>query len=462
MKLVAKYTFVLVAALGVAIAGLAYFHVQRDQRHFEDDMRTDHRVVGHVLQSLLTDVWLAAPTDGEARARDVLQLANAGGGAARFEWAPGATTGELQGVDGNEFVSRFPVRVRDETIGTLIVRESLAENDRLLRSEIVFTLLSFAVIVLLCLVASFTLGRWLVGKPIHVLVDKARRVARREFSGAVAISRRDELGELAAEMNAMSDALARALEKIASETDARIEAVEQLRHAERLATVGRLAAGLAHELGTPLSIVSGHAQMIAGREVAGEGVVTSANAIDRETERMGRIVRQLLDFARRKGPEGSACDAVEVARRCVSLLGPLAEHNHVTPVVEVPAEPLRAAIDEDSLQHVLTNLAVNAVQAMPAGGTLRVALSRARARQRDGESLVDRVRIDVQDTGAGISAEVLPHVFEPFFTTKEPGEGTGLGLAVVYGIVDDHRGWIEVESSGGGTTFSVYLAEATP
>ncbi len=462
MKLVAKYTFVLVAALGVAIAALAYFHVQRDQRHFEDDMRTDHRVVGHVLQSLLTDIWLAAPSDGDARTKDVLQLANAGGGAARFEWAPGATIAEQQGVDGDEFISRFPVRVHNDNIGTLIVRESLAENDRLLRSEIVFTLLSFAVVVLLCLVASFTLGGWLVGKPIHVLVDKARRVARRDFEGAVAIRRKDELGELAAEMNAMSDALSRALAKIASETEARIRAVEQLRHAERLATVGRLAAGLAHELGTPLSIVSGHAQMIAAREVAGEGIVTSAKAIDRETERMGRIVRQLLDFARRKGPEGSACDSVEVARRCVSLLGPMTEQNHVTTTIEVPADPLRAVIDEDSLQHVLTNLVVNAVQAMPNGGALRLALSRTRTHHHDTEPLADHVQIDVQDTGGGIPPDVLPHVFEPFFTTKEPGEGTGLGLAVVYGIVDDHRGWIEVDSNDHGTTFTVFLAEAAP
>src|SRR4029077_3200736 len=97
--------------------------------------------------------------------------------------------------------------------------------------------------------------------------------------------------------------------------------------------------------------------------------------------RMGRIVRQLLDFARRKGPEGSACDAVEVARRCITLLGPMAEHNHVVTKIEVPAEAPQAAIDEDSLQHVLTNLAVNAVQAMPTGGTLRVVLARTRARQ---------------------------------------------------------------------------------
>jgi signal transduction histidine kinase len=460
VKLVAKYTFVLVAALGVATGALAYFHVARDQRHFDDDMRTDHRVVGHVLQSLVADVWFDTPDQAEARTRDILQLANAGGGAARFEWEPGTNAPELQRAEGHEFVSRFPVRVHDRQIGALVVRESLDETDRLLRTELVFTALSLGVIVLLCLVASLALGGLLVGKPIHRLVDKARRVARRDFSNAVEIRSKDELGELAAEMNAMSDALGKALDKIASETEARINAVEQLRHAERLATVGRLAAGLAHELGTPLSIVSGHAQMIAGREVTGEGIATSAKAIDREAERMARIVRQLLDFARRKGPEGSACDAVDVARRCVALLGPMAEQAHVATKIEVPAEALRAAIDEDSLQHVLTNLAVNAVQAMAGGGTLHVTLARARARRRDDAPLEDRVRIDVRDTGHGIAKDVLPHVFEPFFTTKEPGEGTGLGLAVVYGIVDDHRGWIDIDTSERGTMFSVFLQEA--
>jgi two-component system, NtrC family, sensor kinase len=460
MRLVAKYTFVLVAALGMAIAMLGYYHVQRDQRHFEDDMRTDHRVVGHVLQSLLADIWLDTPDQGQARSEDVIQLANSGGGATRFEWIHGTSLDERQRVEGHEFVSRFLVRVRGRLIGSLVVRESLDELDRQFDDEVVYTVLSFGIIVLVCLVASLTLGGWLVGKPIHQLVDKARRIARRDFAGPVAIRRKDELGELAAEMNAMSDALSGALDQIATETEGRITAVDQLRHAERLATVGRLAAGLAHELGTPLSIVSGHAQMIASREVTGDAIAASAKAIDREADRMGRIVRQLLDFARRKGPEGSACDALDVARRCITLLGPMAEQCNVATKLEVPPEPMRAAIDEDSLQHVLTNLAVNAVQAMPQGGSLRVALSRTRARARGAEMAEVRVRIDVSDTGCGIAADVLPHVFEPFFTTKQPGEGTGLGLAVVYGIVDDHRGWIEVDTGERGTTFSVFLAEA--
>ena len=175
---------------------------------------------------------------------------------------------------------------------------------------------------------------------------------------------------------------------------------------------------------------------------------------------MGRIVRQLLDFARRKGPAGTACDAVEVARGCLGLLGPMAEHNNITAQIDAPARPLRVLIDEDSLQHLVTNLVVNAIQAMPNGGTLRVALSHAPATARDGETPRDHARIDVTDTGDGIAPDVLPHIFEPFFTTKQPGEGTGLGLAVVYGIVDDPRGWIAVDTDTSGTTFSVFFAEA--
>jgi len=240
---------------------------------------------------------------------------------------------------------------------------------------------------------------------------------------------------------------------MAAASKALTEAVEQTRHSDRLSTVGKLAAGIAHELGTPLSIVAGHAQMIAGREVTGDAALDSARAIDREVTRIGRIVRQLLDFARRKGPEGTTCEPGDVARRCVQLLTPLAEHDGVHCAIEETTPPPRALIDEDSLQQVLTNLIVNAFQAMPSGGELTVAASRSDADP-------PRVRVDVRDSGTGIPESVRERMFEPFFTTKQPGEGTGLGLAVVYGIVADHGGWITVDTSERGTTFSVFLQEA--
>jgi signal transduction histidine kinase len=341
-----------------------------------------------------------------------------------------------------------------------MVSEALDETDRLIRHGVLFSVFSVVLVVTLSFAASLVLGRWLVGKPIGKLVAKARRIGHRDFSGAVELERADELGELAEAMNAMSAELAHALHQIGLETDARVRAVEDMRHADRLSTVGKLAAGVAHELGTPLSIVGGHAQMIAGREVTGEAVLESAAAIDREATRMSRIVRQLLDFARRRGPEGTTSEVRMVAERVLELLAPIAKKAQVTTKLFAP-EPLCVLIDEDSLQQVLTNLLVNAVQAMPDGGELLVVTARARAASPEApdDAAKPCIRVAVTDTGRGIPGDAVAHIFEPFFTTKPPGDGTGLGLAVVYGIVIDHHGWVTVDSSERGTTFSVFLQE---
>jgi two-component system, NtrC family, sensor kinase len=468
MKLVTKYTLVLVAALALALSVLTFYRMQRDRANFEGDMTIDHRLVGHVLQANAVDIWrdrtgVVRPAN-ERSIDHLIERANGTAGPTRFEWLAGdAAADESHRAEGHNFVSRFPVRAGGAPLGTIVVSESLDDTDRLIRHGVLFSVLSVVVVVMLSFAASLVLGRWLVGKPIDKLVDKARRIGHRDFTGAVERYRADELGELAAAMNAMSADLAQALQQITLETDARVHAVEQMRHADRLSTIGKLAAGVAHELGTPLSIVAGHAQMIAGREVIGDAILESAGAIDREATRMNRIVRQLLDFARRRVPEGTASEVATVAARCLELLSPMAKRSAITTTLEAGG-PLRALIDEDSLQQVLTNLVVNAVQAMSAGGELRITTARALAASPEapGDPPTPCIRVAVTDTGSGISEDVRAHIFEPFFTTKQPGDGTGLGLAVVYGIVADHHGWITVDSSDRGTTFSVFLQEARP
>jgi len=465
MKLVAKYTLVLVAALAAALAGLTFYRMARDRDHSEADMAIDHRVVGHVLQVNAVDLWAddSAPPDHRlAQIARLIQRANDTRGPTAFEWIPGpAAAIESHAIEQHDFVSRFPVRADDRDAGTILVRESLDDTDRLVHHGEVISVISVGVVVALSFAASLVLGRWLVGKPIRELVEKARRVGNRDFSGTVDLRRADELGELASAMNAMSAELAQALAQISVETEARIRAVEHMRHADRLSTVGKLAAGVAHELGTPLSIVGGHAQMIAGGEVTGDAALDSARAIDREATRMSRIVRDLLDFARRRGPQGSTSDVPEVLERCVALLAPMATKASVK--TELAVTQVRAVIDDDSLQQIVTNLVVNAVQAMPRGGMLQLSADQVVAAPPDETDAVagPRVRITVADTGPGIPEAALGHIFEPFYTTKQPGDGTGLGLAVVYGIVVDHRGWITVDSSPRGTSFSIYLQEAT-
>jgi signal transduction histidine kinase len=271
----------------------------------------------------------------------------------------------------------------------------------------------------------------------------------------VTVRRRDEIGELATEMNGMCDRLVEAQARIAAEADAKAKAVEQLRHADRLRTVGTLASGMAHELGTPLSIIAGRAKMAAAPDATRADVAQYAASIGAQVERLTRIVRGLLDFARRKETPRTRGDVRDVARRTVELLEPMAKKNDVTLRFVPGAAEVRTDAEMDAVQveQALANLVVNGIQASGGrGADLVVEVARA---TRDGR---DVVTVEVRDRGDGIAPEDLPRVFEPFFTTKDVGEGTGLGLSVVYGILQDHGGSVEVESvRGEGSRFTLIL-----
>jgi signal transduction histidine kinase len=230
-------------------------------------------------------------------------------------------------------------------------------------------------------------------------------------------------------------------------------------------TVGKLASGIAHELGTPLNVVAGRARMIMEPDVTPEEVQNNARIVVEQSERMTRIIRQLLDFARRRGPQKAPCNLAQVARQTVSLLRPLAEKRGVQAAVLAPDDLADVEADGSQIQQVLTNLVVNAVHAMDKGGTVTVTLTDEDATPPPDHGGVRArwLRVDVADSGKGIAPEHLSHIFEPFFTTKDVGEGTGLGLSVAYGMVREHGGWIAVRSQlGQGSTFSVYLPRGGP
>jgi signal transduction histidine kinase len=341
------------------------------------------------------------------------------------------------------------------------------------------------------------LGVWLVGRPIKTLINKARRVGAGDFSGRLQIPHAAEIGELATEMNLMSERLADAGKQLAAATTARIVAIEQLRHADRLSTVGKLASGIAHELGTPLNVVSGRAQLIAESVQATAGdrlgqaaildVTDNVRIIVEQTRRMSAIIRQLLDFARRRGVQKASYDLRQLVAQTVSMLQPLAEKRGVTLAIEATTTPASAQVDASQIQQVLTNVVVNAIQSMPKGGMVTIALRPSSTQPPPGAEITQgesrgepagfaggepsreglgtlsgfpcqQFEIAVTDQGDGIAAEVLPHVFEPFFTTKAVGEATGLGLSVAYGIVQEHGGFITVESElGRGSRFAIHL-----
>ena len=231
------------------------------------------------------------------------------------------------------------------------------------------------------------------------------------------------------------------------------ETQHQLRLTERVAELGTLAASMAHEIGTPMSVILGRAEQLLQR-TDDETMKKGLTIITAQVERVTRLMNQLLACVRRGPPNFRPVDLREVVKNCLDAVEERLSR-HCVQVVSVQEEELpHIHGDSDLMMQVLLNLVLNAVQAMPESGTLRVAAAR------DGEQ---HIRLTVADSGCGIPADVLPKIFEPFVTTKARGNGTGLGLTVVLGIVQEHGGSITVDSiQGQGTTFTLLLPRVAP
>jgi signal transduction histidine kinase len=231
------------------------------------------------------------------------------------------------------------------------------------------------------------------------------------------------------------------------------ETQQQLRLMERVAELGTLAASMAHEIGTPMNVILGRAEMLMQR-TDDETMKKGLAIIAAQVERVTRLMNQLLAFARRGPPNFRPVDLRDVVKNCLDAVEERLSRHCVQVVSEHDEELPLIHGDSDLMMQVLLNLVLNAVQAMPESGTLRVAAAR------EGEQ---HIRLTVADTGHGIPPDVLPKIFEPFVTTKERGKGTGLGLTVVLGIVQEHGGSITVESTPGqGTTFTLLLPRVAP
>ena len=224
-------------------------------------------------------------------------------------------------------------------------------------------------------------------------------------------------------------------------------AIDQLRHAERLNVIGTLAAGVAHELGTPLNVIAGCAELIAEDS---HDVQRRTRMILEQVEKVSAIIRRLLDFGHRSIPTRARVDLASVATTTVELLTSTADKRHSKIALDAPHSVWLEG-SKAELEQVLSNLILNALQAMDRG-TVHVRVGVA---TRAGHEVACA---EVQDEGCGIPRENIERIFDPFFTTKGVGEGTGLGLSISYGIVRDHGGSIEVASEPGhGARFAVLL-----
>ena len=331
-----------------------------------------------------------------------------------------------------------------------------------------------AVLVLADLAIFILFGRYLVSRlitrPIDHLVEATESVAAGELTRRAPSADTRELDRLASSVNHMTDRL--------------LDAQGALVRAEKLASVGRLAAGIAHEVGNPLSAIANYLEVLRRRGADLEVV----NAVDREAGRIDGIVRSLLAYARPGAVNRERLDPAAVARDVVQLLTSQGVLRGIDVAVQVDAPPAIFG-DRIALEQVLVNLLLNAVDAAGPGGRITIAVSpvtlgagteaprrstdgrdsRAFSRQerRSGRFLngiADGTRaalIVVADSGPGVPADIAGRIFDPFFTTKDPGRGTGLGLAIAQRIVEDHGGRVDVgRAREGGAAFSVILPPA--
>lgn len=484
MKITVKLILAMLGSTAIIFAGHAYFRVQREVAVFRDNMVHDIRLLGQTLEVASAEIWR---TNGQQRVLDLLADMNASASQMHFGWLSlGSTTSadrdrlsmtlsqlaglrqgkslllttrDSQGVATLKLYT--PVTVGHEMTGVLVIDRSLAPLRMYLRHSILRTLVAWIGLVGLSGGLMLCIGILVIGRPMRQVIEKTRRVGAGDLDGPLEVRSRDEFAEVAVALNQMCERLKAAQVAVHAEMESRLQALQQLRHADRLKTVGTLASGIAHELGTPLNVVWGRASLIASGRLAPPEVTESVGIIKEQVQRMTAIIRRLLDFARRKTPNRATTDLGELVRQTLLMLEPLADQHHATLAVVESGATVRVRVDTEQIRQVLINLVTNAWQAMPQGGQIEAHVGRTEGVQPPpgfDRTAAYYACLSVTDQGEGIPEEDLHHIFDPFFTTKGVGEGTGLGLSVACGIVHDHGGWIDVASKPGeGTCFTIYL-----
>ncbi|WP_020677571.1 sensor histidine kinase [Geopsychrobacter electrodiphilus] len=475
MRLTIRITAAVTLGIILVFSIYSYLSIQRERQQLKKNLSREARNLGESLLFIVTDL---RESRGEEVAIAFLNRRNLLSPSLQARWvwtdAPAGSpqsplvpepdlsplqNGEplsllVSSEDGHDFLLTYlPSRDSKGRLGAIEVRESMDELHGYVQESLRRSAMVVGAAVASALLLMTLLGSLWINRPVRRLREQAERIGTGDFSAPLNLGGRDELGKLADTIDQMRGQLAAAKEADEESTRERIEALEKLRHTERLATLGRLSAGMAHEIGTPLNVISGRAKLIAQEALSPQETVHSAKIIGEQTERMTHIMRQLLDYARRGEILKQQVDVSELLRVVSEMLHPTAQKQRIEIELNLPQEALMVKADPGQLQQVLLNLAINGIQSMGKGGRLKIDLSR----HPEDKNLV---QIDICDQGCGIAAQDLPHIFDPFFTTKEVGQGTGLGLSIAQGIVIEHGGKIEIDSTPGeGTCFHLSLPQ---
>lgn len=353
---------------------------------------------------------------------------------------------------------------KQNALGAVVLTKSLAPAEASIAGNRNLIIAFGAVLLGLVGLVLWLLVVRLVRQPVSELLAQMRRVQQGDLHAHASMNGSDEIGELSNGFNAMVESLESTRREL-HESHQR-----QIQQADKLASIGELAAGIAHEIRNPLAGIGAAVEVLAENNNGSGQYAEVAGEIHQQIARLNRTIHNLLDFARPRTIEVAPCNVEELIQPMLNLVRPDAQKHRVRIVEMYGADLPPISADAQQVQQAILNIVLNGVQAMPNGGTVTV-----RAESRTGVPSVHSgsshapegrqdagpacVRISITDTGAGISPENRGKIFSPFFTTKH--RGTGLGLSITRNIVEKHGGHIEVESEPGrGTTFHLEFAAA--
>jgi len=361
-----------------------------------------------------------------------------------------------------------------KVLGVLDIVYPLDKIDAKIRKNTVSIVLLALVFIVLAALLVGALVQRAVYQPLADLQEGAARLAEGDLEKDIPVRSSDEFGQLAESFNKMTHALRKSRgelkewgrtleEKVAEAThDLQLAQAEAAR-GEKLASVGLLAAGIAHELNNPLTGVLTFSHLVRKQMPEGSPEAEDLDLVIQETKRCAAIIRRLLDFAREKTPEKKYSDLNRLIEQTTQLIGQSAQLADIAIILDLDETLPPVWIDEDLVKQVIMNLLVNAEHAIGEGGSITIRTRVHSGRTGDDGKAEPMAEVTITDTGCGIPEENLTRIFDPFFTTKGVGKGTGLGLSVSHGTIAAHGGAIEVNSTVGvGTEFRIYLPLGVP
>jgi two-component system, NtrC family, sensor kinase len=468
-----RLVVVLLLAFTPVVAISTYWTVQWSSQTYIAGLRRETEATMRGIAPVLTDY---AQQGQRARVEDFFQRMSADGTNGALLKANGelwyaahdfprelivAATRTVVSGDSLEFEQRVEDRywfclIRPlspgQQIGYLVVANDWTNIGENLREKMLLPIGAALIVIALTAVLIPIAVRLYVSKP---LAELSRKVMRFSTDNEIINDTGDELKLLDDEFERLDRQLTIAHAELLARHRYELELNRRLQRADRLATIGTLASGLAHEIGTPMGVMRTRTELLLQGRPTPEKTREGLEIIHGQIERISKIVRMLLDYARGRESRRVRNDLRIIIEHVMKLVDAQAKRSNVRIVLQPSADPLMVQCDPDQLQQVFVNLAINAFDAMaPDGGTLTVNSSIDRNRN------ISLVRVSFQDTGCGVPAEFRDRLFDPFFTTKPPGKGTGMGLSVSQSIIRDHNGELTFEAESAGARFSVELPMA--